>query len=53
MTEPHRLPDGRLLRFAERVFDPGTVERVLRPAFLVIAVRLLRSRSSTTTTVSV
>ena len=33
MTEPHRLPDGRLLRFAERVFDPGTVERVLRPAF--------------------
>ena len=33
MTEPHRLPDGRLLRFAERVFDPETVERVLRPAF--------------------
>jgi hypothetical protein len=27
------LPGARLLRFAERVLDPETVERVLRPAF--------------------
>ncbi len=32
MTEPDCLPGRRLLRFAERVFDPETVERVLRPA---------------------
>lgn len=32
MTEPDCPPGRRLLRFAERVFDPETVERVLRPA---------------------
>jgi hypothetical protein len=33
MTGPERSTGRTLLRFAERVFDPETVERVLRPAF--------------------
>ncbi len=33
MMNTKRGPGSRLRRFAERVFDPETVERVLRPAF--------------------